>query len=135
MNVLRSADYEGKQDFKSWSRITRLAPMGTILLLVAAAAAAFAASVIMSRAANRPALWNMGLGGALASVVLVCAVAIAYGITRSMLPPPSSAGGERDRQQTIVVKVLVLSFDPRIAEAAIRVHGFQLRARRRRDAR
>ena len=86
-----------------------------ILILAGAAAVAVVASVIMSRAANRPAVWNMGLGGTLAPVVLVGAVAIAYGITRVMLPAPSSAGGSRDRQETIVVKVLVLNFDPRIA--------------------
>ena len=49
--------------------------MTVILILAAAAGAAFLASVIMSRAANRPAIWNMGLGGALAVVVLVCGCA------------------------------------------------------------
>ena len=92
--------------------------MATVILILAgAAAAAFVASVIMSRAANRPAIWNMGMGGALGFAVLVCAVAIAYGITRSMLPAPFSTGASRDRHEAIVVKVLVLNFDPRIAAA------------------
>ena len=89
--------------------------MTVILILVAAAGAALLASVIMSRAANRPALWNMGLGGALAVAVLVCAALIAYAITRSMLPagPPDRATS--DRKESLTVKVLVLNFDPRIA--------------------
>jgi hypothetical protein len=61
--------------------------MGTLILIVAgAAAAAFAASVIMSGAANRSALWNLGLGAVLAVAVLIGALVIAYALTRSMLP-------------------------------------------------
>lgn len=91
--------------------------MTVILILAAAAGAALLASVIMSRAANRPALWNMGLGGVLSVAVLVCGVLIAYAITRSMLPagPPNRATS--DRKESLTVKVLVLNFDPRIARA------------------
>ena len=89
-----------------------------VLILAGASAAAVLVSFIMSRAANRPALWNMGLGGVLAPAVLVCAVAIAYGITRSMLPPSPSAGAMRDEAGSLAVKVLILNFDPRLAGSA-----------------
>jgi hypothetical protein len=58
------------------------------LLLVAAAGCLFGliASVIMSWASDRSALWNMVIGGVLALAVLVSALGIAVLLTRAAYP-------------------------------------------------
>jgi len=48
-----------------------------ILLVAGAGAMAVAASIVMSRASNRSALWNMAFGAALAVAVLLGVVAVA----------------------------------------------------------
>jgi hypothetical protein len=59
----------------------------TILAIVAAAGfVAAAASVVFSWAGNRPAAWNMVLGGLLAVAVLGGAVIIAWLMTRAAWP-------------------------------------------------
>ena len=54
-----------------------------VLILAVAAAAALLASLIMTRASSRSALWNMGLGAILAVAVIICALAIAWWMARS----------------------------------------------------
>jgi hypothetical protein len=59
----------------------------TFLLVIAGACAlAVGASIVMTRASNRSALWNMALGGALALAVLAAALLIAYFMTRAVYP-------------------------------------------------
>jgi hypothetical protein len=49
-----------------------------ILTLISACVLAVLASIVMSWASNRSALWNMAFGGVLALAVLVGALIIAY---------------------------------------------------------
>jgi hypothetical protein len=52
-------------------------------VLVGACALAVGASVVMSRASDHSAMWNMILGGFLALAVLAGALLIAYFMTRA----------------------------------------------------
>ena len=56
------------------------------LIVIAACAFGFLASLVMSWASNRSALWNMVFGGVLAFAVLAGALLIAYLLTRRAYP-------------------------------------------------
>ena len=56
------------------------------LIIVLACAFGFLASLVMSWASDRSALWNMVFGGILAFAVLAGALVIAYFLTRRAYP-------------------------------------------------
>jgi hypothetical protein len=53
-----------------------------VLILIAACAFGVLASIVMTRASDRSAVWNMFFGGVLAVGVLLGALAIAYLLSR-----------------------------------------------------
>jgi hypothetical protein len=62
-------------------------PIALLMVLAAAGTVAVFVSILMTRASNRSALWNLLLAGILAFAVLGGALLIALMLTRWVFPP------------------------------------------------
>ena len=99
--------------------ILRGALLLVLLLLAAVVLLTVVVSIIMARASSHSAVYSGALGGLLAPLALAVVIAMAVVVTRLQMPFPSSSPTERraaPRDEVMAVDVLVLNFDPILAQ-------------------